>query len=368
MAQLAALLATSDEDFRRDLGRLVRSGSVPIGIVDDRRGPEHAEPDLAFVDLRNDSPGGLGAHRAAARRPSERGHLCRRADDRARPDPAGDARGRQRVLQLAGARGGVPGGDPAHGRSARNFTGRSTPAFADACVLRRERRRRHHDRRGERCCRTRQGIEAADAHSRPEAVLRRSGSLSRDAAAFTCSMRLTTCTGSIAISCASWWRSTNQSSRSSPDPSRPTVRLPRTAARSRNFFASSAVRTTSWWWMPATRSTPRIIGALYAADMLFVVLNPDVPSVRNAQRMIDRVRQLGVGGERVRVLLNRAGRRASRPARLKRRSGIRCTRRFRATTPPCPPRSTPACRSRWGTTRTSPHSSGNSRSRSPPPA
>ena len=49
------------------------------------------------------------------------------------------------------------------------------------------------------------------------------------------------------------------------------------------------------------------IGALYAADTLFVVVTPDVPSVRNAQRLIERVRQLGVGGERVRVLLNRAG-------------------------------------------------------------
>ena len=32
-----------------------------------------------------------------------------------------------------------------------------------------------------------------------------------------------------------------------------------------------------------------------------------MPSVRNAQRFIDRVRQLGIGGERVRILLNRAG-------------------------------------------------------------
>jgi pilus assembly protein CpaE len=48
------------------------------------------------------------------------------------------------------------------------------------------------------------------------------------------------------------------------------------------------------------------IAALYAADTIFVVANPDVPSVRNAQRLVDRVRQLGVGGERVRVLLNRA--------------------------------------------------------------
>jgi len=48
------------------------------------------------------------------------------------------------------------------------------------------------------------------------------------------------------------------------------------------------------------------IAALYAADSIFLVANPDVPSVRNAQRLVDKVRQLGVGGERIRILLNRA--------------------------------------------------------------
>jgi pilus assembly protein CpaE len=46
--------------------------------------------------------------------------------------------------------------------------------------------------------------------------------------------------------------------------------------------------------------------ALYTADQMFLVANPDVPSVRNAQRLLDRVRQLGACGERVRILLNRA--------------------------------------------------------------
>jgi pilus assembly protein CpaE len=49
------------------------------------------------------------------------------------------------------------------------------------------------------------------------------------------------------------------------------------------------------------------VAALYTADTMFLVANPDVPSVRNAQRLLDRVRQLGACGERVRVLLNRAG-------------------------------------------------------------
>jgi len=52
--------------------------------------------------------------------------------------------------------------------------------------------------------------------------------------------------------------------------------------------------------------TSSSIASLYAADSIFVVANPDVPSVRNAQRLVEKVRQLGVGGERIRVLLNRA--------------------------------------------------------------
>ena len=48
------------------------------------------------------------------------------------------------------------------------------------------------------------------------------------------------------------------------------------------------------------------VAALYTADSMFLVANPDVPSIRNAQRLLDRVRQLGACGERVRLLLNRA--------------------------------------------------------------
>src|SRR5437773_2050747 len=48
------------------------------------------------------------------------------------------------------------------------------------------------------------------------------------------------------------------------------------------------------------------VSAMYTADQLFLVANPDVPSVRNAQRLLERVRQLGACGERVRLLLNRA--------------------------------------------------------------
>jgi len=48
------------------------------------------------------------------------------------------------------------------------------------------------------------------------------------------------------------------------------------------------------------------VASLYTADTIYLVASPDVPSVRNAQRLLDRIGQLGASGDRVRVLLNRA--------------------------------------------------------------
>lgn len=45
--------------------------------------------------------------------------------------------------------------------------------------------------------------------------------------------------------------------------------------------------------------------AVYAADAIYLVANPDVASIRNTQRMVERMCQLGADRERLRVLLNR---------------------------------------------------------------
>lgn len=55
-----------------------------------------------------------------------------------------------------------------------------------------------------------------------------------------------------------------------------------------------------------TQITAAAASTLYAADAICLVANPDVASVRNTQRLLDRIRQLGPGSERIRVLLNRA--------------------------------------------------------------
>ena len=46
--------------------------------------------------------------------------------------------------------------------------------------------------------------------------------------------------------------------------------------------------------------------AVFAADSIYLVANPDIASVRNAHRVIEKLGQLGAGRERLRILLNRA--------------------------------------------------------------
>lgn len=45
--------------------------------------------------------------------------------------------------------------------------------------------------------------------------------------------------------------------------------------------------------------------AIFSADSLYLVANPDIPSVRNTQRLVDQLARMGVGAKPLRVLLNR---------------------------------------------------------------
>ena len=51
---------------------------------------------------------------------------------------------------------------------------------------------------------------------------------------------------------------------------------------------------------------PQSQAALTTAQLVFLVVTPDVPSIRNAQRLLSRLRQLGTQKDHVRIVLNRA--------------------------------------------------------------
>ena len=307
MAQLSTLIVTEDGEFRQQVGRLLRAGSVPIGILEDQRLlVEKVAPDLALIDIRFDAPAGMAAiERLRAAFPSLAIFAIATTAD---PD-----------LILQAMRAG-----------ANEFF--TWPPDQDAFLgaVRRTAARR----------------ESAQASARAPSVtlvfFGAKGGVGTTTIAVNCAVELArlarrptiiidlkACLGEVALFLGVRPRFTlvdaienlhrldrdflkellarhksgleilagsEQFDRPGGQDAGAIEELFRVVTRSHEFIvvdAGSAINSCT-------------IAALYAADTIFLVANPDVPSVRNAQRLIDRVRQLGAGGERIRVLLNRA--------------------------------------------------------------
>src|SRR5258707_13582817 len=60
MAQLTAQVVSYDDEFKRQVARLLRACGVPIGIVEGRNA-EGTGPDLVVVDIRSDASSGMAA-------------------------------------------------------------------------------------------------------------------------------------------------------------------------------------------------------------------------------------------------------------------------------------------------------------------
>src|SRR3982751_2125112 len=60
MAQLTAQVISYDEEFKRQVARLVRACGVPVGMVE-ARSAEGTGPDLVIVDIRSDASSGMAA-------------------------------------------------------------------------------------------------------------------------------------------------------------------------------------------------------------------------------------------------------------------------------------------------------------------
>src|SRR5690349_18309021 len=59
MAQIVGLVVTADDAFRKQIGRLLRSGTVPVSVVDERGLKEGVPPDVVIVDMRSDTASAL---------------------------------------------------------------------------------------------------------------------------------------------------------------------------------------------------------------------------------------------------------------------------------------------------------------------
>jgi len=305
MAQLVGLIVSGEEEFRKHVGRLLRSGPVPVSLIDDRVPRDATPPDLVIVDIRDDASSAMAgierlraasagaaifavalaadpdvilqAMRAGANEfftwpPAEdvfQGAIRRTA---ARRETTQGTRPTATTLVFFGAKGGA-----------------GTTTIAVNCGVELARL----SKKATVIVDLKSGLGevALFLGVRPRySVLDAIDNLHRLDREFLRELVVKHKSGLEILA------GSDQFDRPRAAAGGAIEELLRLLARQYEYIVVDA----------GSQINSCTVAVLYAADTMFLVANPDVPSVRNAQRLLDRVRQLGACGERVRVLLNRA--------------------------------------------------------------
>ena len=314
MAQLAASIVSHDEEFKRQVSQLLRAGGVPIAIVDSRMSDSSgAGPDIVVVDIRVDASSGMAAiERLRAGHPSVAIFAIAST-----PEPD---------LILQAMRAGAneffpwtPGATAASRAMEESLHGavRRTAARRDAA---------HAGARqpcvtyvflgakggaGATTVSVNSAIELARLTKRPTVIIDMKACLGEVALFLGVRPRFTLLDAlenlhrldkDFLKELAAKHKSGLDILAGSEQFDRPNAQdagaieeLLRVLTKMYDFIVIDAGNTIN----------ALVVSALYAADTVFLIANPDVPSIRNAQRLVDRVRQLGAGSERVKILLNR---------------------------------------------------------------
>ena len=312
MAQLAASIVSHDEDFKRQVSRLLRAGGVLVGIVEGRA--DGVAPDLFVVDIRADASSGLAAIERL------------RASNHGVPIFA-IAAAAESDLILQAMRAGAneffawdPGGATQASRTMEeSFNG----------AVRRTAARREAATAGDRQpCVTHVFLGAKGGAGTTTVAVNCAVELARLTKRPTIVLDLKPCLGEVALFLGVRPRFTvldamENLHRLDKDFLKELVSKHKSGldilAGSEQFDRPNAHdggaveellgvlgKTYEYIVIDAGNTINACaVAALYAAETVFLVTNPDVPSIRNAQRLVDRVRQLGAGSERVKVLLNR---------------------------------------------------------------
>jgi pilus assembly protein CpaE len=315
MAQLGASIVSHDEEFKRQVSQLLRAGGVPIGIVEGRMSDSSgAGPDIVVVDIRSDASSGMAAiERLRAGHP---GVAIFAIAATAEPD-----------LILQAMRAGANEFFPWSPGGATQASRAMEESFHGA--VRRTAARRDAAHAGARQpCVTHVFLGAKGGAGTTTVSVNCAVELARLSKRPTVILDMKPCLGEVALflgvrprftlldaienlhrldkdflkELASKHKSgldilagSEQFDRPNAQDASAVEELLRVLARMYEYIVIDA----------GNMINSLAVSALYAADTVFLVTNPDVPSIRNAQRLVDRVRQLGAGSERVKILLNR---------------------------------------------------------------
>jgi len=305
MAQLVGLIVSEDELFRKQMGRLLRSGAVPVSVVEDRAARDGVPPDLIIVDIRGDAASTMPTvERLRTGTPSAGIFAVALTAD---PDlilqamraganeffiwPPADETFHGAIRRVASRREAVQGARPA--ATVLVFFGAKGGAGTTTIAV--------------NC-----GVEVARLSKSPTVIIDLKPGLGEVALFLGIRPRY-----SILDAIDNLHRLDREFLKELVVKHKSGLEI---LAGSDNFDRPGAsdgsaieelfrLLTRQYEYLvvdAGSQINSCTVAALYAADRMFLIANPDVPSVRNAQRLLERVRELGASGDRVRVLLNRA--------------------------------------------------------------
>jgi pilus assembly protein CpaE len=304
MGQLVGLIVSDDESFRKPLGRLLRAGTVPVSVLEDS-GPGAVQPDLMVVDIRGDAPSALASiERLRAGAPSASIFAVALNAD---PDlilqamraganeffvwPPADETFYGAVRRTAARRETAQGSKPAATTlvffGAKGGSGTTTLAVNCAVEVARM------SRRSTVIVDLKPGLGevALFLGIKPRyTVLDAVDNLHRIDREFLRELVVKHKSGLEILGGSEHFDRPGASDAGGIE------ELFRLLARQYEYIVVDA----------GNQINACAVSAIYTADRMFLVTNPDVPSVRNAQKLLERVRELGASGDRVRLLLNRA--------------------------------------------------------------
>jgi pilus assembly protein CpaE len=312
MAQLSGRIVSEDEEFKKHIGRMLRSGAIPVGVIDDRVSRDGAAPDIIIVDARERGTGpGSNSETSPAMATIER--------LRAGATGAGIfviALHPDLILQAmrAGANEFFtwpPADEPFHGAirrmAARREIAQGARPPATTLVFFGAK-----GGAGTTTMAVNAGVEVARLTKRSTVIVDLKAGLGEVALFLGIRPRFT-----VLDAIDNLHRLDREFLKELVVKHKSGLDI---LAGSEHFDRPGAADATALEEMlrllarqydyilvdAGSQINSCTVTALYSAEQMFLVANPDVPSVRNAQRLLDRVRQLGACGERVRVVLNRA--------------------------------------------------------------
>ena len=304
MAQLVGLIVSQDDAFREQIGRQLRSGAVPISVMDDRTAREGVAADVIIVDIRGHAQGSMAAIELLRAGAPAAGLFAVAA--------TGEA-----GLILLSMRAGAnefftwppPEGD--FQEAIRRTIGRrqsstSTPRSTTMVFLGAK------GGAGTTTLAVNCGVEVARLSKKPTIIVDLKAGLGEVTLFLGVRSRYTLVDAldnlhrldaeflrELVVKHKSGLEILSGSElfdRPSAADAAALEEVFRLLARQYEYIIVDA----------GTQITPCSVAAMYTAETICFVANPDVPSVRNAQRLLDRIGQLGLCRDRVRLLLNRA--------------------------------------------------------------